>query len=45
MEAESREACKNILKEDIYYKNGVWDVDGASIEPIKLAFARPHGHQ
>jgi hypothetical protein len=41
MEADSVEACKKALKEDIYFKSGVWDVDGAQITPMKLAFVRP----
>lgn len=41
MEADSKEACIKAMKEDIYYKSGVWDVDGAQIMPMKLAFVRP----
>jgi len=41
MEAHSKEECKTALKEDIYYKSGVWDVDGAQITQMKLAFVRP----
>jgi uncharacterized protein len=40
LEAESKEECLETLKKDIYYKNGVWDVDGAEIIPVKLAFIR-----
>ena len=41
MEAHSREDCIKALKEDIYFKSGVWDVDGAQVMPMKLAFIRP----
>ena len=41
MEADSKEECKMLLKEDIYYKSGVWDVEEAQITPMKLAFVRP----
>lgn len=37
MEAESKEKVIQRLKEDVYYKNGVWDVDNAEITPMKLA--------
>ena len=37
MEAESKEAAIAILKADIYYKSGVWDVDNAQIRPAYLA--------
>jgi len=41
MEADTKEKCIKALKEDIYYKSGVWNVDGATITPMKLAFVRP----
>lgn len=41
MEADSREECIKAMKQDIYYRSGVWDVDGAKITPMKLAFVRP----
>lgn len=41
IEADSKEECVEALKEDIYSKSGVWDVDGALIMPMKLAFVRP----
>jgi hypothetical protein len=37
MEAESKDKIIKALKEDVYYKNGVWDVDNAEITPMKLA--------
>jgi hypothetical protein len=40
-EADSKADCIKALKEDIYFKSGVWDVDGAQITPMKLAFVRP----
>jgi len=39
-EAGSKEELIATLKQDIYYKTGVWDVDGAEIIPMKVAFAR-----
>jgi len=41
MEADSQEDIRKALKEDIYYRSGVWDVDGAKITPMKVAFVRP----
>ncbi|KAF3004573.1 hypothetical protein E8E14_005008 [Neopestalotiopsis sp. 37M] len=41
MVAESVEACKEILRKDIYSTSGVWDVDNAQIWPVKLAFRYP----
>jgi hypothetical protein len=41
VEADSREEIIEALKKDIYYKSGVWDVDGAKITPMKLVFVRP----
>jgi hypothetical protein len=40
IEGESQDDVRRALKKDIYYKEGVWDVDGAQITPMKLAFAR-----
>jgi len=40
MEANSKEECIAALNDDIYYKSGVWDVDGAQITPMKVAFTR-----
>ena len=37
MEAENKEKVIEALKEDIYYREGVWDVDNAEITPMKLA--------
>jgi len=41
MEGDSKEQIIEALKKDIYYKSGVWDVHGAKITPMKLAFVRP----
>jgi hypothetical protein len=37
VEADSKEAAIALLKQDIYYKSGVWDVDNAQITPAFLA--------
>jgi len=37
MEAENKEKVVEALKKDIYYREGVWDVDNAEITPMKLA--------
>ena len=41
VEGHSRADVIEALKKDVYYKNGIWDVDGAEIIPFKLAFVRP----
>jgi len=37
VEAENKDKIIQALKQDVYYKNGVWDVDNAQITPMKLA--------
>ncbi|CEJ80734.1 hypothetical protein VHEMI00902 [[Torrubiella] hemipterigena] len=39
--AETKEQVIEQLKEDIYYKEGVWDVDNAQIFPYLNAFRNP----
>lgn len=39
--AESKEEILKSLREDIYAKEGVWDVDNAQIWPLKCAFRIP----
>jgi len=41
MEADSKEECIAGMKKDIYYRSGVWNVDDATVTPMKLAFIRP----
>lgn len=36
MVAESAEACRDILRQDIYATSGVWDVDNAQIMPVSF---------
>ncbi|KAL7926045.1 hypothetical protein ACQKWADRAFT_281609 [Trichoderma austrokoningii] len=36
--AESAEEAKNMLKDDIYVKAGVWDLEKTQIYPLKCAF-------
>ena len=33
-QAESKEAVLEVLKEDTYYKSGVWDWDKVQIYPV-----------
>jgi hypothetical protein len=40
VEAESREDVINLLKEDVYYEEGVWDVDNVAIIPMKVSIMR-----
>lgn len=40
MVAESVEACKEILRKDIYSTSGVWDVDNAQIWPVSPSFEK-----
>jgi len=40
VEAHSREQALKLLKEDIYYKEGVWDVDNAKVIPMSLSVVR-----
>ncbi|KAK3996687.1 hypothetical protein QBC44DRAFT_317369 [Cladorrhinum sp. PSN332] len=39
--AESREAIKEVLRNDIYAKEGVWDVENAQMWPLLCAFRYP----
>ncbi|KAK0720905.1 hypothetical protein B0H67DRAFT_484616 [Lasiosphaeris hirsuta] len=39
--AESKEEILKTLRNDIYAKSGVWDVDNAQIWPLKCAFRIP----
>lgn len=39
--AETKEEVIAQLKEDIYYANGVWDVENAQIFPYLNAFRNP----
>ena len=41
MQANSREDVVEHLKDDIYHKQGVWDVENAVIIPMKLSIFRP----
>jgi hypothetical protein len=43
MEAESRQAIIDLLKADIYYKEGVWDLDNVKIIPMSLVVVRGRG--
>ncbi|KAG7666017.1 uncharacterized protein J8A68_000447 [[Candida] subhashii] len=38
---DSREACIEFLKKDIYYREGIWDIDSAVIYPIGCAARLP----
>ncbi|KAJ4396438.1 hypothetical protein N0V93_000657 [Gnomoniopsis smithogilvyi] len=39
--AESRQAVVDALKDDVYVKSGVWDLEKAMIWPAKIAFRFP----
>ncbi|KAL6905099.1 hypothetical protein GGI43DRAFT_381488 [Trichoderma evansii] len=39
--AESAEEAKSMLKDDIYVKSDVWDLEKAQVYPIKVAFRFP----
>ncbi|KAK4162658.1 hypothetical protein QBC43DRAFT_321281 [Cladorrhinum sp. PSN259] len=39
--AESREEIKELLKNDVYAKEGVWDVENAQMWPLLCAFRYP----
>jgi uncharacterized protein YciI len=41
MVASSRDEVVNLLREDVYAKNGVWDVDNVQMWPLKCAFRIP----
>lgn len=36
--AESRQAVIDLIKDDVYVKSGVWDLEKAQIWPAKIAF-------
>jgi hypothetical protein len=40
VEAHSRHEVLKLLKEDIYHKKGVWDVENAKVVPMSLSFVR-----
>ncbi|KAI1439275.1 hypothetical protein GGR50DRAFT_690619 [Xylaria sp. CBS 124048] len=42
-EAESKEEVIEALRQDIYSKSGVWDVENAQIWPAKIAVWAPGG--
>ncbi|KUI72610.1 hypothetical protein VM1G_08548 [Cytospora mali] len=39
--AESRQAVIDLIKDDVYVKSGVWDLEKAMIWPAKIAFRFP----
>lgn len=39
--AESKQAVIDLIKDDIYVKSGVWDLEKAMIWPAKIAFRFP----
>ncbi|KKY32542.1 putative dimeric alpha-beta barrel [Diaporthe ampelina] len=39
--AESKQAVVDLIKDDIYVKSGVWDLEKAMIWPAKIAFRFP----
>ncbi|KAK3307898.1 uncharacterized protein B0T15DRAFT_522937 [Chaetomium strumarium] len=41
MQASTREEVIETLRQDIYAKSGVWDVDNAQIWPLLCAFRHP----
>lgn len=43
IEAESRQAIIDLLKADIDYKEGVWDLDNFKITPMSLMIVRGRG--
>lgn len=40
IEADSKEEVREMLKEDIYYKHGVWDVDNAQIYAVSIKWKK-----
>jgi hypothetical protein len=40
MEGASRKEVVDILKEDIYYKQGVWDLENVKVIPMRLSIVR-----
>lgn len=41
-QAESKEAVLEVLKEDTYYKSGVWDWEKVQIHPVSFLKCRPN---
>jgi len=41
VEASSKEEIMEVLKRDVYYHNGVWDLDKAQITPLMIAILNP----
>ena len=39
--AESKQAVIDLIKDDIYVKSGVWDLEKVMIWPAKIAFRFP----
>lgn len=39
--AESKEDIIEFLKQDVYYKNGIWDIDSVIAHPIGVACRLP----
>lgn len=39
--AENRQAVIDMIKDDVYVKSGVWDLEKAMIWPAKIAFRFP----
>lgn len=39
--AESRQAVIDMIKDDVYVRSGVWDLEKAMIWPAKIAFRVP----
>lgn len=39
--AESKQAVIDLVKDDVYVKSGVWDLEKAMIWPAKIAFRFP----
>jgi hypothetical protein len=43
IEAESTEDVIALLKKDVYYTKGVWDVDNVAVIPMKVSIIRSAG--
>lgn len=39
--AESKQEVIDLIKDDVYVKSGVWDIEKAMIWPAKIAFRFP----
>lgn len=39
--AESKQAVIDLIKDDVYVRSGVWDLEKAQIWPAKIAFRFP----